>query len=145
MLKFFRFYSWLHRLKVPLLPKLCYLINRVVFAVVLPPSVKVGRDVTFAYQGLGVIVHARAVIGDKVYVGPQVIIGGRSGIYEVPVIEDGALLGAGARILGPVRIGKGAQVAAAALVLKDVPDGVTVAGVPAAPIRSTRRENVVVE
>jgi serine O-acetyltransferase len=140
MLKFFRFYAWLYRLGVPVLPKLCYLINRVVFAVVLPPSVKVGQGVEFAYQGLGVIVHARAVIGDKVYVGPQVIIGGRSGEHEVPVIEEGAILGAGSRILGPVRIGKGATVAAAALVIKDVVSGETVAGVPAKPIRATRRE-----
>lgn len=136
MLKLFRFYSWLYRLGVPILPKLLYIVNRIVFAVVLPPSVKVGRGVIFAYQGLGVVVHARAELGDNVYVGPQVIIGGRNGEKAVPVIEADAVLGAGARILGPVKIGKGATVAAAALVIKDVAAGQTVAGVPAKPMQT---------
>lgn len=135
MLSIFRMYSWLYRLGIPILPKLGYIINRILFAVVLPPSVKVGRDVTFAYQGLGVVVHAQAVLGDGVYVGPQVIIGGRSGEKAVPVIEEGVVLGAGARILGPITIGKGATVAAAALVIRDVAPGQTVAGVPAKVIQ----------
>ena len=136
MLKLFRFYSWLYRLGVPILPKLLYIVNRIVFAVVLPPSVKVGRGVVFAYQGLGVVVHAQAELGDNVYVGPQVIIGGRSGEKAVPIIEADVVLGAGSRILGPVKIGKGATVAAAALVIKDVAAGQTVAGVPAKPMHT---------
>lgn len=139
MLKLFRFYSWLHRLGVPVLPKLLYILNRILFAVVLPPSVKVGKNVTFAYQGLGVVVHAQAVLGDDVYVGPQVIIGGRGGEKQVPVIEDGVMLGAACRILGPVRIGKGATVAACALVLKDVEAGQTVAGMPAKPMTGSAK------
>lgn len=136
MLRLFRIYSWLHRHGIPILPKLGYIANRILFAVVLPPSVKVGRGVIFAYQGLGVVVHAQAVLGDNVYVGPQVIIGGRSGEKAVPVIEEGVVLGAGSRILGPVTIGKGATVAAAALVIRDVAAGQTVAGVPAKVIQS---------
>ncbi|WP_338844574.1 serine acetyltransferase [Massilia sp. W12] len=134
MLKLFRFYSWLHRLGIPLLPKLLYGVNRILFAVVLPPTAKIGRNVTFAYQGLGVVVHAQAVLGDDVYVGPQVIIGGRAGEKQVPVIESGVLLGAGCRVLGPVTIGRGATVAAGAVVVKDVAAGSSVAGVPAKPM-----------
>lgn len=140
MLTLFRIYSALYRWHVPIVPRLLYMLNRILFAVVLPPSVKVGRGVTFAYQGLGTVVHAKAVIGNDVYIGPQVIIGGRSGEKRVPVIEDKAFLGAGARVLGPVTVAAGATVAAAAVVLTDVAPGTAVAGVPAKPIRATRRE-----
>jgi serine O-acetyltransferase len=114
------------------------MINRILFSVVLPPSVKVGARTEFAYQGLAVVVHARAVIGDDVYIGPQVIIGGRGGEQQVPVIGDKASIGAGARVLGPVTIGAGATVAAGAVVLADVLPGQTVAGIPARPIQSRR-------
>ena len=136
MIQFYRLYAWLHRLGVPLLPRLLYMLNRITFSIALPPSVQVGARATFAYQGLGVVVHARSVIGNYVYIGPQVVIGGRSGQEAVPVIEDGAFLGAGARVLGPITIGRGATVAAGAVVLGDVAPGTTVAGVPARVINS---------
>ena len=141
MIRLFRLYSWLHRRGVPVLPRLLYMLNRMLFSVVLPPSVQVGPRVTFAYQGLAVVVHGRAVLGEGVYIGPQVIIGGRSGERAVPVIDAHAFIGAGARILGPVRIGAGATVAAGAVVLADVPAGATVAGVPARVIQATRQES----
>ncbi|MBA5690092.1 serine O-acetyltransferase [Rugamonas apoptosis] len=134
MIQLFRLYAYLHRLGVPVLPRCLYVLNRILFAVVLPPSVRVGARVTFAYQGLGVVVHERAVLGSDIYVGAQVVIGGRGGRHEVPVIHDGAFLGVGAKILGPVTIGAGAKVAAGAVVLNDVAPGVTVAGVPARPV-----------
>lgn len=138
MIQIYHLSALLYRWHIPVLPKLLYLLNRVLFSLVLPASVKVGHRVTFAYQGIGTVVHARAVIGDDVYIGPQVIIGGRSGEVAVPVIESGAFIGAGARVLGPVVIGRGAKVAAGALVLHDVPAGVTVAGIPAKTIHSSR-------
>jgi serine O-acetyltransferase len=138
MLPLFRLYALLYRWRLPLLPRLLYLVNRILFSTALPPSVKVGARATFAYQGLGVVVHARSVIGNDVYIGPQVILGGRSGALQVPVIGDGVFLGAGARVLGPVTVGAGATVAAGAVVLADVAAGATVAGVPARPIRASR-------
>jgi len=138
MIQIYRLSALLYRWRVPLLPKLLYLLNRILFSLALPASVKVGKRVTFAYQGMAIVVHARAVIGDDVYIGPQVIIGGRSGEVAVPVIESGAFIGAGARVLGPVTVGRGATVAAGALVLQDVAAGATVAGIPAKPIRASR-------
>ena len=140
MLPLFRLYSLLYRWRVPLLPRLLYLCNRILFSVALPPSAQLGRGVVLAYQGLGTVVHAQARIGERVYIGPQVIIGGRSGAEAVPVIEDGAYIGAGARVLGPVTIGANALVAAGAVVLADVAPGAAVAGVPARPIRLSRGE-----
>lgn len=137
MLPIFRLSHFLYRLHVPFLPWVLKLFNRVVFSVSLPPSVKVGRNVTFGYQGLGIVVHSRAVIGNDVRISPNVVIGGRGG-PDVPVIEDGVLIGAGACILGGVTVGRGARVGANSTVLADVPAGATVVGVPAKIVRLTR-------
>jgi serine O-acetyltransferase len=141
MLTLFRIANYLHRIGVPLIPRFIYLLNRVVFSIVLPPNVEVGHRATFAYQGLGVVVHAKASLGDDVYIGPQVIIGGRSGETTLPIIGDRVFLGAGCRIMGPVRIGNDATVAAGAVVITDVVEGETVAGVPAKPIKASRKES----
>jgi serine O-acetyltransferase len=95
---------WLLRHRVPLLPKLLTSFNRVVFAVQLPAGTRLGRGVKLNYSGLGTVLHARVVVGDRVEIGPGVVIGGRSKIHEVPVIEDDVLIGVGAKILGPVRV-----------------------------------------
>lgn len=122
---------WLHRRGVPVLPRILYATNRILFAVVLPPSVKVGRDVVLGYSGLGVVIHARCVIGDRVVIGTGVTIGGRGIHREVPVIGDDVEIGSGAKILGPIRIGNGAAIGANAVVLIDVPDHAIAVGVPA--------------
>ncbi|QGZ41799.1 serine O-acetyltransferase [Pseudoduganella flava] len=131
MILLFRLYSWLYRHRVPVLPRLLYGLNRILFAVVLPPGVVVGTGVRFAYSGLGTVVHARARIGNHVKIGPNVTIGGRAGLHAVPVIEEGADIGAGACVLGPVVIGRNAVVGACAVVLHDVPAGAMAVGVPA--------------
>jgi serine O-acetyltransferase len=134
MLYIYRLAALLHLWHVPVAPRLLYIFNRIAFGVVLPPAVKVGPRTVFAYQGLAVVVHRRAVIGCDCYVGPQVIIGGRSGFEAVPVIGDRVMLGAGCRVMGPIRIGDGAKVGAGAVVVKDVEPGQTVLGNPARPI-----------
>lgn len=122
---------WLWTRRVPLLPRFLYQINRALFAVVLPPSVAVGKRVQFSYSGLGTVVHARAVIGNGVSIGAGVVIGGRSGASEVPIIEDDVEIGVGAKILGAIRIGRGSVIGANAVVIKDVPAGSVAVGVPA--------------
>lgn len=140
MLLIYRLSALLHHWGIPLLPRCLYFLNRCIFSVVLPPSVKIGRNVTFAYQGLATVVHARAIIGSNCYIGPNVIIGGRSSQHAVPEIADDVFIGAAARILGPVKIGRGATIGAAALVLEDVAAGSTVVGSPARPIANARKE-----
>lgn len=131
MIQLYRVARWLHLRQVPLLPRLIYIVNRIAFSVVLPPSAEVGKNVIFGYAGLAIVVHRRARIGNNVTIGPNVTIGGRSGFIAVPVIGDDVLIGAGARILGPVTIGRGAQIGANAVVLTDVPAGATAVGIPA--------------
>jgi serine O-acetyltransferase len=131
-------HSWAHWLwerRVPVLPRILCLVNRIVFATELPASVQLGTGVQLSYSGLGTVIHERAKIGSRVVIGAGVIIGGRNEIYEVPVIEDDVYIGVRAVILGPVRIGKGAVVGAGAVVLEDVPAKAVVAGVPAKVLR----------
>ncbi|WP_427913588.1 serine O-acetyltransferase [Ramlibacter sp. MMS24-I3-19] len=132
MLLIYRLGHLASALHIPLIPRLAYLVNRILFAVVLPPTARIGRNVVIAYSGLGTVIHARAVIGDRVYIGPGVVIGGRSGLERVPVIEDDVEIGARACVLGPINIGRGSKIGAGAIVVRDVAAGSTVKGMPAA-------------
>jgi serine acetyltransferase len=77
----------------------------------------------------GIVIHSQTVIGSDVTVMQQVTLGGKDrGKNRAPVIEDGAYIGAGARVLGAVRVGRGAIVGANAVVTRDVPPGCTVVG-----------------
>ncbi len=136
MLQIFRISHWAYVAGIPFLPRFLYALNRVIFSVVLPPSLVVGKDVLFGYSGLGIVIHARCKIGSRVQIGTNVTIGGRNGHKEVPIIEDDVLVGTGAKILGPIVIGRGSRIGANAVVLTNVEPGATVVGIPARPIRS---------
>lgn len=83
------------------------------------------------------IVHGQVVMDGLVEVrsgaviGPFVTVGLASHSFVGPTIGEGAFIGTGAKIIGPVRIGEQAKVGAGAVVIEDVPDGATVVGVPA--------------
>lgn len=102
-------------------------------------SVVTGADIPLTCQlGLGlfcphpngIVIHPSAVVGPNCLVFQQVTIGagGRPGF---PVIGGHVDIGAGAKILGPVRIGDHARIGANAVVLEDVPEGATAVGIPA--------------
>lgn len=77
----------------------------------------------------GIVLQRQAVIGHRVTIMQQVMISGREGDPNIaPVIGDDVTIGAGARILGDVRIGKGATIGANAVVTRDIPAGATVVG-----------------
>lgn len=135
VLRIYRVAHWLHCRRVPILPFLLKSFNRVVFSVVLPPSARIGRGVVLSYEGLGTVIHKRAVIEDGALIGTGVTIGGRSGSVDVPVIGAGAMVGSGAKILGPIRVGRGASIGANAVVLADVPDFAVAVGIPARVVR----------
>lgn len=87
----------------------------------IPADYEIGEGTTFGYKGIGVVVHKRAKIGKNCMVAQNVTNGGRSGHYEVPIIGDGCYIGAGAKVLGPVKIGNNVTIGANAVMLKDAP------------------------
>jgi serine O-acetyltransferase len=99
------------------------------------PGAVIGRHF-FIDHGTGVVIGETAIIGDNVTLYHGVTLGGIApGSMPQgrrhPVIEDDVIIGAGAQILGGLTVGKGARVGANAVVVKDVPPGVTVVGIPA--------------
>lgn len=134
-----RLHAFSHRLyaaKLRPLASLVQLFSRVTFGVSLPASVVVGKDTSFANHGLGTVIHPRARIGANCVISACVSIGCRSKLPDVPVIEDDCFIGAGARILGPVRVGAGSVIGANAVVLEDVPPNCIAVGVPATVVKS---------
>lgn len=87
-----------------------------------------GRRVLLPHP-YGIVIHSRARIGTGVVIMQQVTIGARNpGVNDAPVIDDNVYIGAGARVLGPVRVGRNAIIGANAVVTRDVPAGATVVG-----------------
>lgn len=96
------------------------------------PGATIGRRF-FIDHGMGVVVGETAEVGDDVMLYHGVTLGGRSmeRVKRHPTVEDGATIGAGARVLGPIVIGREAQIGANAVVVKDVPAQATAIGIPA--------------
>lgn len=134
MINAYRFYYISHclfRWKLELFSKLFKLFIFLLYNSSIPYQAKIGKGTKFAYGGIGVIIHKRAVIGSNCNIGSNVTIGGRSNHQSVPVIGDRVYIGTGAKILGPVTIGDDVKIGANAVVLMDVPDNATAVGVPA--------------
>ena len=107
-------------------------IARGITGVEIHPGATIGRRF-FIDHGMGVVIGETAEIGDDVVMYHQVTLGGRSrGRFKRhPTIGDGVLLGAGAKIIGPITVGAGSQIGANALVVHDVPPNSVVTGVVA--------------
>jgi len=105
------------------------------FAAFVPHAAEIGRDTKLGHSGLGVVIHGRSKMGERVEIFQNVTIAGDSREAGEPVIEDDAFIAAGARILGPITIGRGSVVAANAVVIRDVPPHCVVGGVPAKILR----------
>lgn len=133
---FHRIANFLHRNRVPILPKVIYLFQFLLYNSSVPASTKIGSGSKFAYLGIGVVIHGRAVIGKNTMIGQGITIGGRSKSIHVPIIGDNCYLGAGCRILGAVEIGDNCIVGPNSVVLHDVPANSIVVGIPAKVIKS---------
>ena len=103
-----------------------------VFQCDINPNAKIGRGI-FLDHATGFVVGETAVIDDDVSILHDVTLGGTGKENEDrhPKIRSGVMIGAGAKILGNIEIGKCARIAAGSVVIKPVPNNVTVAGVPA--------------
>jgi serine O-acetyltransferase len=103
-----------------------------VFQCDIHPAARIGRGI-FLDHATGLVVGETAVIGDDVSMLHDVTLGGTGKEHEDrhPKIRYGVMIGAGAKILGNIEVGHCARIAAGSVVIKPVPNNVTVAGVPA--------------
>ena len=131
---------WLHRLNHRLwewgwkwLARFFSHIARLLTGIEIHPGVKVGRRL-FIDHGMGVVIGGTAEIGDDCSIYQGVTLGGTTQTYRGkrhPTLENGVIVGAGAKVLGPITIGADARIGSNAVVVKEVPPGATVVGIPA--------------
>jgi serine O-acetyltransferase len=107
------------------------------------PGAKIGRNL-FIDHGMGVVIGETSEIGNNVTIYHAVTLGGSSPSIDSerqrhekrhPTIGDGVVIGSGAQIIGPVKVGNCARIAANAVVVKDVPENATMVGVPAKAVK----------
>jgi serine O-acetyltransferase len=113
-------------------------ISRWLTGIEIHPGAKIGRRL-FIDHGMGVVIGQTAEIGDDCTLYHGVTLGGTSWQKgkRHPTLEDGVVIGAGAKILGPITVGAQSRVGSNSVVVKDVPSKSTMVGIPAYPVGST--------
>jgi serine O-acetyltransferase len=113
--------------------------GRFITGIEIHPGAKLGRRL-FIDHGMGVVIGETAEVGDDVLIYHGVTLGGLSGQpgKRHPTIGSGVAIGAGAQVLGPIRVGDNARIGANAVVVAAVPAGETVVGIPARPPQDHR-------
>jgi len=126
---------WRHNWKV--LARWISHLGRFLTGIEIHPGAKIGRRF-FIDHGMGVVIGETSTIGDDVTMYHDVTLGGTSfeKVIRHPQIGNGVIIGAGAQLLGPIRVGDNARIGSNAVVVRDVAAGETVGGVPAHPLES---------
>jgi serine O-acetyltransferase len=124
--------NWLWRRGLLLPSRLLSHLNRGLTGIEIHPGARIG-DGVFIDHGMGVVIGETAIVGNNVTMYQGVTLGGtgKERGKRHPTIEENAVIGVGASILGAVTIGEGARVGAGSVVLKDVPPHTTAVGLPA--------------
>jgi len=129
---------WFHRLahflwrhKLRFLARLLSHISRFLTGIEIHPAAKIGRRF-FVDHGAGVVIGETAEVGDDVLMYQGAVLGGTSLKREKrhPTIGDNVVIGTGAVALGAITIGDGARIGSGSVVVKSVPPGATVVGIP---------------
>jgi serine O-acetyltransferase len=105
--------------------------SRFLTGIEIHPAAQIGRRF-FIDHGMGVVIGETTVIGDDVTLYQQVTLGGtgKRRSKRHPTLEDGVVIGAGAKVLGNITIGQRSQVGSGSVVVKDIPPDCTVVGIP---------------
>lgn len=127
-----RLSHWIWQHKLYWLARFNSHIARWLTGIEIHPGATIGRRV-FIDHGMGVVIGETAVIGDDCTLYHGVTLGGTSWNKgkRHPTLEQGVVIGAGAKVLGPITVGKGAKIGSNAVVVKDVPENATAVGIPA--------------
>lgn len=133
-------WAWTHGLKF--IGRFVSHVGRMLTGIEIHPGARIGKGF-FIDHGMGVVIGETTEIGDNVTLYHGVTLGGIApsvdSITQVnqkrhPTLEDDVIIGSGAQVLGPITVARGSRVGANAVVVKNVPAGHTVAGIPARTI-----------
>ncbi len=141
---------WLHRLSHKLwalnflwLARFMSNFSRFITGIEIHPGATLGRRV-FIDHGMGVVIGETAVLGDDVTLYHGVTLGGTSwkAGKRHPTLHNKVVIGAGAKVLGPIEIGENARVGSNSVVVKDVPSDATCVGVPGRIILAKKQDSL---
>lgn len=128
---FHRIAHLLYRKKLFFLSRLISQIARHITGIEIHPGAKIGRRL-FIDHGMGIVIGETTTIGDDCTIYHNTTLGGtgKDKYKRHPDLGNNVVVGAGAKVLGPIKIGNNVKVGANSVVLKDIPDNVTVVGIP---------------
>jgi serine O-acetyltransferase len=135
-LLYYRLAHWLWQRGWHLAGRLVSHVGRMLSGIEIHPGARIGKRL-FIDHGMGVVIGETAEVGDDCTLYHGVTLGGtrpsreQGGQKRHPTIGNDVIVGSGAQVLGPIRVGDGARIGAAAVVMKEVPDGATMVGNPA--------------
>jgi len=126
----------LHEAGIPVLPHALANVSRTVTGIEIHPAAKIG-EALFIDHGAGVVIGETAEIGDNVTLYQGVTLGGTGFARgkRHPTVESDVVVGSGAKLLGPIRVGHCSKIGANSVVIHDVPPDSTVVGNPGHPVR----------
>ena len=115
-------------------------LSRLLTGIEIHPGATIGKRV-FIDHGMGVVIGETAEVGDDVLIYQGVVLGGTSLEKKKrhPTIGSGVVIGSGAKIIGDIKIGDCSKVGAGSVVLKSVPNGATVVGIPGRNVKEKRK------
>ena len=125
--------------KFDLIARIISQFSRFLTGIEIHPKAKIGKNL-FIDHGMGVVIGETSEIGDNVTIYHMATLGGiapsinsndQRNLKRHPTIEDDVVIGSGAQVLGPVRVGRCAKIGANAVVTKDVPEKAVMVGIPA--------------
>ena len=136
---FHRIANFFNVAKFDLFARIISQFSRFLTGIEIHPGAKIGKNL-FIDHGMGVVIGETSEIGDNVTIYHMATLGGiapsinsndQRNIKRHPTIEDDVVIGSGAQVLGPVRVGRCAKIGANAVITKDVPEKAVMVGIPA--------------
>ena len=129
---FHKISNFFWELNLKLIARIMSNFSRFFTGIEIHPAVKIGKNL-FIDHGMGIVIGETTIIGDNVSIYQGVTLGGTKWEKKKrhPTINDNVVIGAGAKVLGPILVGKNSKIGANSVVTRNVPSNTTVIGIPA--------------